>query len=64
MGAAPSLVGRTLVVEGGSAAATLHETLLVGQERREFGIAVFLTVRGGLISTVTVFREGTADLQP
>ena len=60
----PSLAVRTLLVEGTAAAARLHETLLVGGERREFDIAVFFSVQDALLRTVTVFREGSADLEP
>jgi len=60
----PSLVVRTLLVEGPAAAATLHETLAVDGGRREFDIAVFFTLRETLIRTVTVFREGSADIEP
>jgi ketosteroid isomerase-like protein len=60
----PSLAVRTLLVEGDTAAAVLHETLDVDGEPRTFGIAVVIAVGAGLICTVQVFREGTADIHP
>ncbi|WP_299952787.1 nuclear transport factor 2 family protein [uncultured Modestobacter sp.] len=59
----PSLAVRTLLAEEETAAAVLREVLVVQEERREFDIAVFFTVGGGLIRTVTVFREGSADIR-
>jgi hypothetical protein len=60
----PSLAVRSLVVEGETAAATLHEVLVVNDETLEFDIAVFFTVRGDVIRTVKVFREGSPDIEP
>lgn len=58
----PSLEVRRLLVEGGDAAAVLHEELVVDGRLRVFDIAAFFAVRGGLIEGVTVFREGSADI--
>ena len=60
----PSLVVRTLLVEGEAAAGMFREELVLDGERREFDIAVFFTVRDGVIRTVRVFREGSADIGP
>jgi hypothetical protein len=60
----PSLDVRALLVEGASAAAVLHEVLVVGGDSKEFDIAVFFAARDGQIETVTVFREGSADIAP
>jgi hypothetical protein len=60
----PSLAVRTLLAEGETAAGTFHEVLTVNDELREFDIAVFFTVRDGVIRTVQVFREGSADIEP
>lgn len=60
----PSLEVRTLVVEGQQAAGVFWETLVVNDEPRGFDIAVFFTVHDALIRSVTVFREGTADIEP
>ncbi|MQA32238.1 nuclear transport factor 2 family protein [Modestobacter roseus] len=60
----PSLAVRTLLVEGGAAAGTFREVFVVGDERREVDIAVFVTVHDAVIRTVTVFREGSADVEP
>jgi hypothetical protein len=60
----PSLTIRTLLVDGRAAAAILQEVLVVDDERREFDIAVFFTVHEAAIRTVTVFREGSADIEP
>jgi ketosteroid isomerase-like protein len=60
----PSLAVRRLLVDGDTAAAICREVLVVDGERREFDIAVFFTVRDGLLCTVTVFREGSADIEP
>ena len=59
---APSLTVRTLVVEGGAAAALLTERLTLDGVKKSFDIAVFFTVADGRIAAVTVFREGSADL--
>ena len=58
----PSLAVRSLLVDGEAAAGTFHEVLIVNGERREFDIAVFFTVEKGMIRTVKVFREGSADI--
>lgn len=60
----PSLSRRTLVIEGDQAAGTFREALIVAEKRREFDIAVFFSVEDGLIRTVKVFREGSADIEP
>jgi hypothetical protein len=36
----------------------------VDGRRREFDIAVFFTVEDGVIRTVRVLREGSADIEP
>ena len=53
---------RTLVVEGGAAAALLTERLTLDGVKKSFDIAVFFTAPDGRITAVTVFREGSADL--
>jgi hypothetical protein len=58
----PSLRVLTLVDADPLVAAELHETLKVGGERRDFRIAVFFTVAGGLIRSAKVYREGSADI--
>ncbi len=59
----PSLSVQTLVVDGGTAAAELHEVLVGTNGVREYDIAVFLEVHEGAIRTVKVYREGTADIE-
>jgi ketosteroid isomerase-like protein len=60
---APRLVVRTLVVQGDVAAAELVEALVVDGERRRFAIATFFVIEGGLIRSVKVYREGSADIE-
>ena len=60
----PSLVARTLLIDGEAAAGIFHEVLTVAEEARAFDIAVFFTVCGGLIRKVKVFRAGSADIEP
>ena len=58
----PSLEVRTVVSDGEASAAELLEELTVDGERRRFAIAVFLRFADGLITSATVYREGSADL--
>jgi hypothetical protein len=60
----PSLAARTLLIDGEAAAGMFHEVLTVDDEVRAFDIAVFFTVSGGVIRSVKVFREGSADIKP
>lgn len=60
----PSLAARTLLIDGEAAAGIFHEALVVDDEPRVFDIAVVFTVSGGLIRSVKVFREGSADIEP
>jgi hypothetical protein len=60
----PSLEVRTLLIDGEAAAGVFHEVLIVNDETREFDIAVFFAVSDGLIRSVKVFREGSADIEP
>jgi uncharacterized protein len=59
---APHLDVLTLVCADRGAAAQLHERLTVDGEAREFDIAVFFELDGGLITRAKVYREGSADL--
>jgi hypothetical protein len=59
----PSLAARTLLIDGEAAAGIFHEALVVDDESRAFDIAVFFTVSGGLIRSLKVFREGSADIE-
>jgi ketosteroid isomerase-like protein len=60
----PRLEQRSLVVGDDAAAAELMEELTVDGEQRRFAIAVFFRFADGLISSVTVYREGSADIEP
>ena len=46
------------------AATELIEELTVDGEQRRFEIAVFFRFADGLITRVTVYREGSADIEP
>jgi hypothetical protein len=59
---APHLDVLGLVCADRDAAAQLHERLTVDGEVREFDIAVFFQLDGGLITRAKVYREGSADL--
>ena len=58
----PHLEVRALICAERDAAAQLHERLTVDGETREFDIAVFFELSGGLITRAKVYREGSADL--
>ncbi|MHB8339633.1 MAG: nuclear transport factor 2 family protein [Mycobacteriales bacterium] len=58
----PSLDVMRLIVEGDAAAVECVERMVVKGSPVEFPIAVFLTVRHGLLTKVKVFREGSADV--
>jgi hypothetical protein len=58
----PHLVTRSIVVDGDRAAAQLHETITVDGGVRDFEIAVFFDIAGGVITRAKVYREGSADL--
>ncbi len=58
----PTLTLTRMIASEHAAAVELHETLLVDGELRAFAIAVFFTFRDQLITTVRVYREGSADL--
>lgn len=58
----PSLQCRSLLDGGDCAAAELTEQLTVDGEVRRFPIAVFFRFAAGLITHVTVYREGSADI--
>jgi hypothetical protein len=52
------------IVDDGNAAAECVEHLVIEDVVQSFPIGVFFVVRGSLISSVKVFREGTADVDP
>lgn len=58
----PRLEPVTVIADDRCAAAQFRETLTVEGERREFHIAVFFELAGGLIRRAKVYREGSADL--
>jgi ketosteroid isomerase-like protein len=58
----PELTVRTLVTQGGCAAAELREDLGVGTQRQSMNIAVFFETDAGRISSVKVYREGRAEV--
>jgi uncharacterized protein len=58
----PHLDVLALVCADQGAAAQLHERLTVDGAVREFDIAVFFELDGGLITRAKVYREGSADL--
>ncbi|HEY2271825.1 MAG TPA: nuclear transport factor 2 family protein [Jatrophihabitantaceae bacterium] len=58
----PHLETIRMAVDGDTAAAELRESLTVDGTRRQFSIAAFLTVTGGLITRGKIYREGSADL--
>lgn len=60
----PSLAVDGLVCDGAAVAAQLTEELTVDGVRRSHPIAVFFTLRAGLIQHVKVYREGSADIEP
>jgi hypothetical protein len=59
----PRLEVLELVVDGGLAAARFAESLVLGDEELTFDIAAFFDVRDGLIRSVKVYREGSADIE-
>lgn len=59
---APSLATISMVADDAVVAAELHERITVDGEVREFSIAAFFQVVEGRIRRVTVYREGTADI--
>lgn len=59
---APRLDVRDLAVDGDRAAMECVEYILLDGRRVEFPIAAFFTVRNGLLTSVRVYREGSADL--
>jgi ketosteroid isomerase-like protein len=58
----PHLETIRLAVDGDTGAAELCESITLDGRRRQFSIAVFLTVTAGLITRAKVYREGSADL--
>jgi ketosteroid isomerase-like protein len=60
----PTLEQRTIVVGDDAAATELMEELTVDGEQRRFAIAVFFRFADGLITHATVYREGSADIEP
>jgi hypothetical protein len=58
----PSLAVGGLIAEGDTVAAQLREDITVDGARLSFPIAAFYRVHAGLISDVTIYREGSADL--
>lgn len=60
----PSLIVQTLVCDGSIVAAQFIEELTVEGVRQSFAIAGFFTIRAGLIQTVKIYREGSADIEP
>jgi ketosteroid isomerase-like protein len=60
----PSLERRSIVAAGDAAAAELTEQLTIDGEQRRFAIAVFFRFADGLITSATVYREGSADIEP
>lgn len=61
-GMSPRLDVRSLIVEGDRAAMECVESMTVDGRGVEFAIAVHVTVRGGVLAGVKVYREGTADV--
>lgn len=59
---APRLVVMQLVVDGDRAAMECIEHMVLDGKPAEFPIAVFLTARRGLLTSVRVYREGSAHL--
>jgi hypothetical protein len=59
---APSLLLRSLLIDGKTAAAELREDLTVDGVAQAFAIAVFFEIEAGLIERATVYREGSADI--
>ncbi len=60
----PTLVLRSVVVQGDVAACELTERIVVSGAEFEFALAAFYTVRRGRIVRVKVYREGTAEPPP
>jgi ketosteroid isomerase-like protein len=58
----PHLEIARLIAEGSSAALECVETLVVDGRQSTFRLAVFFDVCDGLLASVKVFREGTAQL--
>ena len=58
----PSLYPELLVIEGRRAAARCRESIVIDGSECEFQIAIFFEIRDGLIASVKVYREGSADL--
>jgi hypothetical protein len=58
----PSLTALSIVAEDRIVAAELHERITIDGELRQFSIAAFFEVTGGLIHRAKVYREGIADI--
>jgi len=58
----PSLHPEFLVIEGHRAAVRCRESIVIDGSECEFQIAIFFEIRDGLIASVKVYREGSADL--
>lgn len=58
----PSLTVMDMLVDEGRAAVQMAEVLTTEGEQRRFAIACFFSIRAGCIQQVTVFREGSADI--
>lgn len=60
----PSLGVQNLVCDGSVVAAQFIEALTVEGVRQSFAIAGFFVIRAGLIQSVKIYREGSADVGP
>lgn len=59
----PSLELLSLICDGERAAAELRELITIDGAQRSFTIGTFFHVQHGLVRSVRVYREGTADLE-
>lgn len=58
----PSLTVRTLLTDGERAAAEITERFVVDGREQRLAKSVFFECRGGLLTRVTVYCEGSADV--
>ncbi|MHB2029664.1 MAG: nuclear transport factor 2 family protein [Acidimicrobiales bacterium] len=57
----PHLFPEHFVIEGHRAAVRCRESIVIDGLANEFQIAIFFEIRDGLIASVKVYREGSAD---
>jgi ketosteroid isomerase-like protein len=61
-GLLPTLTVQTLLADGDRVACQMTETLTFEGRERSYAIAAFFALRGGLIASAKVYREGSAEV--